>query len=406
MASFDAAIAIRADYALAHANRGTVLTALGRPHDALASFEHALALAPDFPEAYVGRGNAFKELNQLQPALESYDRAVALRADFAEAHFNRAIVLLLLGDLEAGWQAYEWRWRKPGGSAGKPRRDLPQPLWLGAESLEAKTLLIHCEKGLGDTLQFCRYVRLAAERRARVILQVQAPLVELLSGLDGAAQVLSEESSPSGFDYHCPLLSLPLAFGTRLENIPAPARYLSGDAGRSAEWRRRLGDTAPRIGLVWRGDPTNPDDRNRSVALQDMLPHLSPGARYFSLQKALTEAERRAFESNPDLSIAAAELSFADAAAVCECLDLVISVDTSIAHLSAALGRPTWILLPFSPDCRWLLGRDDSPWYPSVKLYRQARSGDWCDVLARVGADLTQAFPRGEGVSALRPPPG
>ncbi|MGB6353301.1 MAG: tetratricopeptide repeat protein [Steroidobacteraceae bacterium] len=394
LGSYEKAVSIKADYALAHNNRGYLLAVLGRPGEALQSFDAAIRSRADYAEAHVGRGNAFKALNQLQAALDCYDRAIALRADYAEAYFNRAIARLLDGDFERGWIDFEWRWRKPQGSAGKLWRDFPQPLWLGAESIAAKTLFVHCETGLGDTLQFCRYAKLLSDLRARVILQVQPPLIGVLAGLAGVSQLLAEGDAPPDFDYHCPLLSLPLAFKTRLGSIPAPGKYLTVGAARVAQWRAKLADSAkPCVGLIWRGDPNNREDRSRSIPLREFLQQLPTGPRYVSLQREVQESERQAIAANPAVSIIAETLDFADTAAVCECLDLVISVDTSVAHLSAALAGRTWILLSFSPDCRWLLHRQDSPWYPSVTLYRQEGIGDWRGVLARVAADLMREFP-------------
>lgn len=383
LASYDRAIRIDPYLVEAHSNRGVALTAVSRLSDALASFDRAIVIRPDYAEAHVGRGNAFKELNRLDDALVDYNRAITLRADYAEAHFSRAITLLLRGDLEQGWLDYEWRPRK---------RDLSQPPWLGAEPIAAKSLLVHSEKGLGDTLQFCRYVKLLSERGARVILQVQAPLRDVLATLEGASCVVAEGDSLPDVDYQCPLLSLPLAFKTTLQTIPLSRKYLHADAHKAAAWRARLGQPKkPRIGLVWRGDPNNRDDRNRSIPLSEVLKHLPVRFDYFALQKQLTESESM-MQAFPRRSASIDELDFPQTAALIECLDLLISVDTSVAHLGAALGQKTWILLPFSPDCRWLLNRCDSPWYPTVKLYRQHTLGDWAGVLARVAADLDQEF--------------
>jgi hypothetical protein len=248
---------------------------------------------------------------------------------------------------------------------------------------------VYSEIGLGDTLQFCRYVTLLAKLGATVILQVQSTLAELLADLDGAAHVLAEGQPLPAFDCHCPLLSLPWAFKTEVTTIPAARKYLRADPTKVARWRNRLGETSVRrVGLVWRGDPNNRDDRHRSVSLGDMLDKLPVDCRYYSLQKELSESEMRLLQAHPMATCLADDLNFPETAALCECLDLVISVDTSVAHLSAALGKLTWILLPFSPDCRWFLHREDSPWYPTVKLYRQERIGEWEQVLTRVANDL------------------
>jgi hypothetical protein len=375
--------------AVAHYNRGCELQGQQDWEAAIACYDRALALDPGLAAAHSNRGAAFAAMNRCDEAIASLDQAISLEPDYPEAHFSRAVALLLKGDLPAGWVDFEWRWRTAPGRALRQAKNFSQPPWLGAQAVEGKTLLLYCERGLGDTLQFCRYALMVSRLHAKVVLQVQAPLLRLLRRLDEAVRVVSEAESPPHFDLQCPLLSLPLVFKTSLRTIPAPGRYLSADAGKVAQLRTKLGKpTGPRVGLVWRGDANNPDDRMRSVALRDLLPWLPPQLQYFSLQKESTAEERRLIEAHSHVAIPGDELDFEETAALCELLDLVISIDSSVAHLAAALGRSTWILLPFSPDCRWLLEREDSPWYPSVKLYRQNRSGDWHAVLARVGAEL------------------
>jgi hypothetical protein len=381
--------------ALAHYNRGCVLQGQQGWEAAIACYNQALELDASLAAAYSNRGAAFTAMNRCEEALASLDQAIRLEPDYPEAHFSRAVTRLLKGDLPAGWVDFEWRWKTATGRALRQSKNLSQPLWLGAQAVEGKTLLLYCERGLGDTLQFCRYALMVSQLHAKVILQVQAPLRRLLRRLDEAVQVVSEAESPPHFDLQCPLLSLPLAFKTSLRTIPAAGRYLSADTGKVSQLQTQLGKaSSPRVGLVWRGDAGNPDDRNRSVALSDLLACLPPQLQYFSLQKETTAEERRLIEAHAHVAILGDELDFEETAALCELLDLVISIDSSVAHLAAALGRSTWILLPFSPDCRWLLDRADSPWYPSVKLYRQNRSGDWRAVLARVGAEL-ERLPHG-----------
>ncbi len=392
LASYERAIGLKADFAEAHFSRGGVLNALQRLDAALASYDRAIALKTDCAEAHFGRGNVLKNLNQLDAALASYDRAIAIQPDYAAAYYNRAFLLLSRGDFARGWTDYEWRWKSKGLPTFKEKRDFGQPLWLGKEPIAGKTILLHGEQGLGDTLQFCRYATLVADLGARVILEAPEPLVNLLAGLAGPSQIVARGSLLPSFDYHCPLLSLPLAFNTDLDSIPGAGRYLAVDAKKVALWQARLGEKVkPRIGLAWSGRVENANDHNRSMLLADLMSHLPDHYQYVSLQNEVRERDRVALESNPSIMHIAA--NFSDTAAVCECLDLVISVDTSIAHLSAALGKRTWILLPrMSTDWRWLLERDDSPWYPSVKLYRQSTAGDWGGVLARVRADLNAAL--------------
>jgi tetratricopeptide (TPR) repeat protein len=428
LASLERAIAINPEFAQAYLNRGRVLQQLARWDEALADYDRALAIDPELVQAHSNRGMVLRELNQFAAALESYDRAIALdpgsaesylnrgvlltalkrmdlakasynkaiavRPNFARAYFNRAVTSLLTGDFENGWIDYEWRWQCEDEPDCAGRRDFRQPLWLGAESLAGRTILLHGEQGLGDTLQFCRYAKPAANRGARVILEVQRPLAGLLPNLEGVSQIVARGDALPNFDFHCPLMSLPLAFKTRIATVPSAARYLEADAERTSRWRARLAAaTSPCIGLAWSGSATNRADRYRSVPLVDLAERLPPQFRYVSLHKHLNERDRDTLRATDILDFSAEQDDFCDAAALCECMDLVISVDTSLAHLSAALGGETWILLSDRHDWRWLLDRVDSPWYPTVSLYRQESSGDWGGVLDRVAADLLEKFP-------------
>ncbi len=390
LASYDEAIAIKPQFAEAHFNRGLVLSKLEQADAALASFDQAIALKADFAEAYYNRGLVLAHLMQVDAALSSYERAIAISPDYAEAHQNRSWMLLLSGDLARGWIDYEWRWKEPSGADIKHKRDLRRPLWLGDAAIAGKTILLHAEQGLGDTLQFCRYARRVAELGARVILEVPPPLAPLLESLEGVATLLRHGSALPDFDFQCPLLSLPLAFNTTLDSIPVSRGYLSAAPVKVAQWRARLGQkSGARVGLAWSGSTLHKNDHNRSIPLAQILEHLPPGFEYVSLQKDLRDIDRRVLEANPNIVNFADELiDFSDTAALFTCLDVVISVDTSVAHLGGALGRRTWILLPYHADWRWLTARDDSPWYPSVKLYRQTAVGDWIGVLPRVRADL------------------
>ncbi len=393
---YDAAIERKPDYAYAYCNRGSVQQRLGDLAQALASYDRAIALEPTDALAHNNRALLLQDLSRWEEALASYDRAIAINPGFADAQYNRALTLLLLGRLEEGWRAFEWRWSNAQRLGIGAPRTFAQPLWLGSESLEGKRLLVHSEQGLGDALQFCRYATLGAALGATVILELQRPLAGLLSSLEGVSELVAKGSPLPAFDYHCPLMSLPLAFKTTLETIPAPARYLRGDEASKAQWRKRLGARKrPRIGLTWSGNPNNPVDARRSIALADWLPHLPPELEYFRLQTQVRESDRAALESSPLVSFDEFEegsLDFAATAALCECMDLVITVDTSLAHCCGAVGQRTWVLLPSTPDWRWLLDRNDTPWYPAMKLYRQKSPGDWQDVLARVATDLRREF--------------
>jgi Tfp pilus assembly protein PilF len=392
--SYDRALALNPDYAEAHCNRGNVLRRLGRDEAALASYDRALAVRGDHADAHYNRGVVLQELRQFDAALASYDAAIASRPDHALAHFNRSTALLAMGDFERGWPDYEWRWMRPSGPTVEARRHFRAPLWRGEKSPAGKSLLIYGEQGLGDTIQFCRYVPLLEKLGARVILEAPWSLVRLLGPLPGLSRVIARGDPLPEIDAQCPLASLPLAFNTTLASVPVARRYLSADPAEVACWQARLGrKTKPRIGLAWSGNPEHANDRARSIALADWLPRLPCGFEYVSLQKEQREADARTLRAQCAILDPADDLTdFGATAALCECLDLVISVDTSVAHLGSALGRPTWILLPFNADWRWLIGRDDSPWYPSAMLFRQERPGDWSGVLGRVSAQLIETF--------------
>ena len=392
--SLDRAIALKPDLADAHSNRGNVLQDLDRHLDAVASYDRALALQPDHLDALVNRGVALRAMCQQAAALASYERALAIRPDHVTARTNRSLCLLQTGDFGKGWVEHEWRLRMPVFAATATRfRDPP---WRGSDSLTGKTILLHAEQGFGDTLQFCRYVPLVAGRGARVVLEVGRPLLRLLTSLDGAAQVIPGGSPTPDVDVHCPLLSLPLALGTMLETIPPPA-HLRPDPEQAAHWQHRLAALpGRRIGLVWEGSSLkrHPEgraaDRRRSITLRHFAPlGMIPGSFFVSLQTGTAAAQTAAPPPGLAVHDFATELTdFADTAALISALDLVITVDTAVAHLAGSLGKPVWILTQFDADWRWLLNRTDSPWYPSARLFRQSSFGNWNGVIAEVSAAL------------------
>jgi len=386
------ALTLQPDFADAHFNLGNVLAALGEMAAAITCFETAARLNPRNADAHFNMGNALGRLGRLAESAACLRRAIACRPDFSAAHNNLAMALLAQGELAAGWQEYEWRWHVP--SMRDSRRDFAQPQWRG-EPAAGKTLLIHAEQGFGDTLQFCRYATLAAARGLRVILEVQEPLARLLRGLLGVEEVLAQGAPLPPFDLHCPMVSMPLALGTTLETIPSAQRYLQADPAQAEAWARRLasGD-GMRIGLAWAGNPRAHSaelaaiDRRRSLDPALLAPLFNvKGTKFFSLQKGGPAAPAEF----PLTDVMGEMTDFADTAALIETLDLVISVDTSVVHLAAALGKPVWVLERFDSCWRWLNGRRDSPWYPSVRLYRQALAGEWGPVIAEVAQDLRAA---------------
>ncbi len=403
LASCNHAIALNPRLAEAYVHRGLVLRELNQREAAVASCDQAIALQPDYAQAWCDRGNLLYELHQLPEAVASFDAAVAINPEFIGAHSSRSMALLLAGDLQAGWTAYDWRLKCIRDGAVEDRANFAQPRWNGTESLAGKAILLHSEQGLGDTVQFCRYAARVAERGARVILEVPRVLMRLLRGLDGVAELVAQGDPLPQYDYHCPLPSLPRAFGTVPATIPARIPYLRVDAELMHHWQSRLARRSkPRVGLVWSGGfrPHQPElwgvNSRRNIALAKLAALRRDDIEFYSLQKgqpAESElAELRAGGwSGPDLIDLTAEIrDFADTAALIGQLDLVISVDTSTAHVAGALGKPVWIMNRFDTCWRWMLDRRDSPWYPTVRLYRQLRPGDWDDVVRRIGADLDQ----------------
>ena len=402
LASCERAIGLRDDYAEAYCNCGIVLSELKRWDEALASYERAIELKPDFAEAYCNRGTAFYELNRSDAALADYNQAIMIRPDFTAAFCNRACTLLLRGDFENGWADLEWRWKNEQAS-NHEKRNFRQPLWLGNESIAGKTILLHSEQGLGDTIQFCRYTRLLVDLGARVILETQYPLQRVLTSLTGVAQVVVRGDTLPAFDYYCPLMSLPLAFKTSLSTVPAHVPYLRSDADKVLKWKHVLGEKRQfRVGLVWSGGfrPAQPEvwsvNRRRNIPLAKLAALQHPEVEFYSLQKGqpaeaeLADLVSQKWSGPRIIDHTKLLKDFSDTAALIEHLDLVISVDTSTAHLAGALGKPVWILNRFDSCWRWLLDRSDSPWYPTARLYRQQDAGDWESVIQKVIADLTQ----------------
>jgi tetratricopeptide (TPR) repeat protein len=402
VSSYDRALATSARRpAIPYLNRGAALQELGRFDAALESFDRAIAADPALAAAHANRGCTLDCLGRPQEALASCERAIALDPNYAAAHLNRGMALLRLGRYPEGWAEYEWRWRNSASALCRDRRHGAVPLWLGREPLAGKSILLHAEQGYGDTLQFCRYVRLVRERGAKVVLEVHAALTRVLSRLEGVARVISRDEPTPDVDFQCPLMSLPLAFGTTLDTIPSGRRYLTADPELVERWRLRLGERRGfRVGLVWSGGfrANEPEywsaNARRNIELRRLAGLDHPRIEYVSLQKGQpAEAEpqelRRQGWSGPSMVDRTRELAdFADTAALIENLDLVVAVDTATAHLAAALGKPTWILSRFDGCWRWLLSRSDSPWYPSVRLFRQQAPESWDDVIRRVRDEL------------------
>ena len=390
--AYGIAIRLKPDLVAAYGNLANTLRDLGRLEEADTVCRAAIRAAPDHAEAHATLGNVLYDRGLTDQAIFCYQTAIALRPDFAEAHLNLAATRLMRGEFDEGWREFEWRWEVP--LLKDWRRPFSQPQWRG-EAAAGRTLLIHAEQGFGDTLQFCRYAALAKERGFTVVLEVPPPLLRLLGSLEGIDRLVGQGESLPEFDLHCPLLSLPLALGTRLATIPAKVPYLTAPPAQATAWRSRLaalGGQGPRVGLVWAGSPRhgNPQlaavDRRRSMAAEMLAPLLRvPEVRFFSLQLGGQPPEGFAVHD-----FMAEMNDFADTAALVANLDLVVSVDTAVLHLAGALGRPVWLLNRFDSCWRWLAGRSDSPWYPTLRIYRQPAAGDWGAVVEAVAADLAR----------------
>jgi len=422
--AYDRVLALAPDHALACNNRGNTLRALRRYPEALASLDRAVELEPRYAEAFTNRANVLKDMERFEDAIESYDRGLAIRADqpdawnnrglalqrmtrfdealrsfdqaielapkHAEHRFNRAYLLLLLGSFADGWREYEWRRKQKGWSQGR----FPGAEWRG-EEIGGKQLFVYAEQGLGDCLMFARFVRSISERGAKVLLGAPARMHAVLERLDGVTAVIPAGASLPQFDLHIPLMSVPRLIDFTPNSVPANVPYLSSDPARTGHWAARLPTNRFRVGIAWHGT-----DVERAIPLEAFSPLARvPGTALISLQKGAgsEQLDARAelglvtlgadFDSGPD--------AFLDTAAVMMNLDLIVTADTAVAHLAGALGRPVWIALRPVPDWRWLLERDDSPWYPTARLFRQHTEGDWQEVFARMSVELAAMTVRG-----------
>jgi tetratricopeptide (TPR) repeat protein len=390
LASYDKALVLQPAFAEARINRGLALMGMKRPAEALADFDQAIALHPDLAEAHLNRGLALTELKELEAALASFDQAIALKPGFVPALWNQSHTLLLLGRFEEGWRLHEYRKQLPEPIASHTHA---QPVWLGAEDIAGKTLLVESEQGFGDVIQFARYTQLAQARGANVIFSVRSRLVRLMKSLDPPVTIIDSGRPLPQFHFHIPLLSMPLAFRTDRDTIPATIPYLHTEPDRAAQWKAKLGSQGFRIGICWQGSRLGATQgKPFSVAEFRAIAQI-PHVRLISLQKG--EGAEQLQDLPPGMSVEslgehfdAGADAFVDTAAVMESLDLIITTDTSVAHLAGALGRSAWVALKYVPDWRWLLDRPDSPWYPTLRLFRQPAYDDWPDVFAQMEARL------------------
>ena len=421
MACYQQALALRPDFAPAWNNLGVAYRDAGRWADAIACYRRALRLQPDAPDTcnnlgnalrtedqlaeaihlleksvrrapanprvWHNLGNARREAGRLEEATAAFEQALALAPDLAEAHWDLAFVLLLHGRWARGWAEYEWRWRRP----DIVRRAFLQPEWRG-EDLAGKTILVHAEQGLGDTLQFSRYLPLVAKTAGRVLFECPPAVAGLMESIEGVARVLRKGEPLPDFDLHVPLLSLPRCFQTQVETVPGLAPRRAGVSPRTLLPPPAVHDAPLKVGLAWAGNPNHVNDRRRSLPPRFLEPLLRErGVAFYSLQVGQAgDWAAHSLSGPPPVDLRPLIRDFVDTAVLMGQLDLIISVDTSTAHLAGFLGRPVWTLLPFAPDWRWLLGRSETPWYPTMCLLRQPRPGDWASVIEEVQSLLRQ----------------
>ena len=385
LADFDAILARSPNNIEALYNRGTALLDLERPDQALACFDAALADAPQHVGSWTNRGRALQALNRHGEAVASFEKAIAIDKNHADAHSNMALSLLTLGELPRGFAEYEWRWKRTGMS--DTRRGYRGRLWLGEFPLAQRTILLTAEQGLGDSIQFVRYAPILARSGAKVLLEVQPELTALLATVDGVASCYARGEPLPAHEFHCPLGSLPLALKTEPTTIPTEIPYLHADDAHIAKWRPLI-EPLPgkRVALAWAGHARHPNDRNRSIELKLFEPLFAlDGISFISIQRDLRGDDSAVLARHRSVTHVGDTLSdMVDTAAVTTLADLTIAVDTSVAHLAGAMGREAWVLLPFSPDWRWTLTGERSPWYPQMRLLRQSRPGDWPGVMAAV----------------------
>ncbi len=389
--AFKKAITIKPHYAKAHYNLGNTLKEQNNLDDAVTSYKQSIAINPDYVMAHNNLGTVLQEQGKIDDAAKCYSRAIKLKPDYADAHVNKALTSLLNGNLKNGWQEYEWRLR----TKNYAHKSFNRPMWNG-KPLNGKTILVHTEQGFGDTIQFIRYLPMVQAQGGRVIFECLQNLICLLQNGNGFDKIIERKSSDKlseQFDVHVPLLSLPGLFDTTLDSIPSNIPYIAADPSLIDQWRIRFDDDNKyKIGIVWAGNPDHKKDHSRSCSLSDFatlaeIPELS----FYSLQKGPASEEGSKWpDGNKIIKLDNEINDFADTAAIIANLDLVISVDTVVAHLAGAIGKPVWTLLPLVPDWRWLLNRTDSPWYPSMHLFRQTRSDDWAGVFERVKQTLLQ----------------
>jgi hypothetical protein len=381
---FKNALRLQPTSASTHFNLANFYVAIDASSMALLHFNHAIEINPQYAAAYNNRSNLFKSMNHVDLALQDTRRAIEIEPDYVEAHWNQSLLYLLKGDYVKGWDAYEWRWRRS--DRGFHERYQKLKRWTEVKDIAGKNIVLHSEQGFGDTIQFCRYAPIIAELGANVYLDVPPPLRTLLKSLSTKVHILGVQDKTLKVDLHSPFMSMPWIFKHSLQDIPAPSAYLFATNNDVANWSQKLGvKQRKRVGLAWAGNPNHTNDKRRSIALSKLKLIFALDYEFHSLQKDMPDADQAFFADFANIYCWQQDLkSFADTAALISNMDLVICIDSAVAHLAGALGCPTWLLLPYAPDFRWMLDRDDSPWYPSMRIWRQAQLDDWDGVVHRL----------------------
>jgi len=405
LAAYNQCLAIKPDLVDAYNNRGNTLQYLLRYEEAIKDYDTALSFNPGMATPHNNRAFALQILRRFDAALADYDQAIALRPGYADAYWNKSLLKIVTGDYLEGWRLYEWRWQA---LQGAQLRNYAQPLWLGDSPVAGKSILIYPEQGLGDFIQFCRYASHLEALGANVIIEAPPSLIPVLATLKGQFTLISYGNALPHFDLHCPIASFPLAFKTTVETIPADVPYLYANSEKQKICHDRLGKkTGLRVGLVWSGSPGHKSDNLRSIPLKLFEPILNLPIEFHSLQTEIRDGDAEILANFKNLHVHRQEISdFSDTAALINEMDVVISVDTSVAHLTGALAKPVWILLAYSPDYRWLLDRTDCPWYPTATLIRQSVLGDWTSVIPELIERLTALKPGKTSTKKLPVPIG
>ena len=380
---FTSSLNLNKDYEIAYNNRGKALADLGEFDKSISDFDKAIKLNPNYPAAYIGRSNSRKHVHDFVGAINDLDIALSINSNFYEAIFSKSLLLLLLGDFNNGLKLFESRWK-----ARKPNNifiNRNEKLWLGDDSLDGKALFIPYEQGLGDTIQFSRYLKKLENFNCKVLIEVQKPLIEFVSTISSSIKVFEAGHCDEKYDFYCPIMSLPLAFKTTIKSVPYQNRYLSSDHLKTCKWSNILGEkTKPRIGIAWSGSKNNDQDKYRSTRLKHFAKCLDEKYEWISLHKEYEDEDKEHLSFFNIRDFSNFQTDFTETAAQIENLDLVISVDTSIAHCAGAIGKKTIIIIPYTPDWRWQLGTKKTPWYSSVELCRLEKNQSWEEIFLKL----------------------